>query len=480
MNLTADLWIPVIDSSGGNRLVSLDTLYRDADNIHDLGATPPQRISLMRLLICITQAALDGPEDEQDWLRSRGRIVPASREYLAKWRDRYELYGDKPFLQVPDLVPIHNATVDKLDFGLAAGHKAVLFDHGAAPQGRTQSHPWRALMLLTYQCFSPGGRIGTTEWDGFPTTGAGTSEHAPGVEGSALHTLIRCSSLLATLHANLLTRKTVAGMPNSSWGQPVWERPPTSPRAASVEALVHSYLGRLVPLSRAIRLEQDSAVFSLANGLSYPKLPAGRDPTTTIVKRGKGIKEKLVHLPVSLAKHPWRELAAVLSLANGPVAGGSRALGHLAHLPDEVVDIWTGGLAADRGKILDVAEWAFAFDIGLMEEPCLAVYEKGVALSVAAEGVLYGAVRTYSSMLSRENTPAAAAKSHFWSTLDTQYGNLIRVACSDTLGLDDGWRQTVEKAMREAYAFACPHTTPRQIQAYAHGLRFLRLKNKDK
>jgi hypothetical protein len=46
--------------------------------------------------------------------------------------------------------------------------------------------------------------------------------------------------------------------------------------------------------------------------------------------------------------------------------------------------------------------------------------------------------------------------------------------------LDDGWYQTVRQAMEDAYRNACPHKTPRQIEAFACGRRFLRLKNPEK
>ncbi|RLB87333.1 MAG: type I-E CRISPR-associated protein Cse1/CasA, partial [Deltaproteobacteria bacterium] len=126
MNLIGDPWIPVIFEEGVTRLVSLQELYEKAEVIRDLILNPPQRISVMRLLICISQAALDGPTDEDDWLSCRELIIPESLKYLEARRGKFELFGEQPFLQVKDLDPIDNATLDKLDFGLASGNNPTL------------------------------------------------------------------------------------------------------------------------------------------------------------------------------------------------------------------------------------------------------------------------------------------------------------------------------------------------------------------
>ena len=146
MNLCGDPWVPVVVGNGQSRLVSLVEAFEQGEEILDLVATPPQRIALTRLLVCITQAALDGPEDEQDWQSCRSRIAPAALAYLSKHKECFELYGEGGFLQVPNLTPSPSATLDRLGFGLAAGNNATLFDHAATPDGRSSRPPglpWR-------------------------------------------------------------------------------------------------------------------------------------------------------------------------------------------------------------------------------------------------------------------------------------------------------------------------------------------------
>src|SRR5271166_5891727 len=86
MNLTIDPWISVVQSDGSSELLSLQGLFAQAHELHDLAVKPHERVALMRLLLCITQASLNGPEYESDWQDSLQSIQPRAREYLEKWR----------------------------------------------------------------------------------------------------------------------------------------------------------------------------------------------------------------------------------------------------------------------------------------------------------------------------------------------------------------------------------------------------------
>ena len=93
MNLTTDAWIPIIWNDGKPGTVSLREAYERGREIQDLALRPHERISVMRLLICIAQAALDGPKDEDDWKACRPRLAPAAVEYLGRRRQAFELFG---------------------------------------------------------------------------------------------------------------------------------------------------------------------------------------------------------------------------------------------------------------------------------------------------------------------------------------------------------------------------------------------------
>ncbi len=475
MNLVRDPWIPVVGHDGKSRAVSLMEVFLDGEEIRDLAVNPVQRISIMRLLICIAQAALDGPEDEEDWLGCRQRIPPAAKEYLEKWMDRFELYGEHAFLQVPGLEVKRNATLDKLDFGLSAGSNHLMFDHGAHPEGRSHSDAWSALMVLTYQCFSPGGLVGSMQWGGETTTK--TSEHAPGVEGSSLHTLLRGHSLYDSIHLNMLTKEIVRTLPYTPWGRPVWELSLVAPSAEDCETATASFLGRLVPVARAIYLESERSRFTLANGLRYPKLPEARDVMGTVVMRNRGGVEQLAYVAVDLARHPWRELCSILTLtAPQSTASGPLALGHLQHSGRGHIDIWTGGLSADKGKVLDVGEWVFGIPVAMLNAHELQAYSAGVSVARQGDAALRAATASYAAALKSGNSYATNARGHYWSCTDSQHDVLIRAASNLHADLNTTWYPIVKQAMLDAYERTCPHKTPRQIQAYAQGLQKLQLK----
>ena len=104
MNLTTDAWIPIVWNDGQPGTVSLCEAFERGEEIRDLAVRPHERIALMRLLICIAQAALDGPADHDDWKACRPRIAPSALDYLNRWRHAFELFGNgQRFLQVANL-----------------------------------------------------------------------------------------------------------------------------------------------------------------------------------------------------------------------------------------------------------------------------------------------------------------------------------------------------------------------------------------
>ncbi len=94
MNLTIDPWVPVLDRQGTRQLLSLQDLFAQAHELRDLAVKPHEKIALLRLLICITQTALDGPSDPDDWKYCCDDIQPKVKDYLEKWKVGFELFGD--------------------------------------------------------------------------------------------------------------------------------------------------------------------------------------------------------------------------------------------------------------------------------------------------------------------------------------------------------------------------------------------------
>jgi len=468
MNLIGDPWIPVLDSDNQQKLVGLGELFSTGGDLADLALPPLERVAVTRLLLCVAQAALDGPKDHADWKACRDKIVPAALAYLEKWKTRFELYGEGPFLQIPALEHKLNAGVDdRLGFGPSAGI-APLFDHGAMTGERQRPPAWVALHLVTCQCFALGGLTRGPKWAGRQT--AYSAEAAPCAEQSMLLALLRGPSVLDSILLNMVTKSDLHGV---SWGRPVWEQYPSAAQGDVADLLAASYLGRLVPLARAIRLYPDEAAMGYAGGIRYPKLPQGREPMATVIVRDNKGQPQHRYLRTDPSRHPWRELGSILALDAGAGMGGALCLLKLRRSEQTDLDVWVGGLLCDKSKLLDVAEWSFHLPGGILGDASLAEYEVGVEMAESVRRRLRGAVKKYGEAMKLESKSGLIQRceSHFWTQLDGRSPELADLA-SRGAALDP-WTRTIWATAHSAYAKACPHTTPREIQAFAVGKRKL-------
>ncbi|MGA2608833.1 MAG: type I-E CRISPR-associated protein Cse1/CasA [Terriglobia bacterium] len=520
MNLTTDAWIPIVWADGRPGTVSLCGVFERGHEIRDLAVRPHERIALMRLLICIAQAALDGPNDHDDWETCRPKIAPAALDYLRRWHAAFGLFGGgQRFLQVGNLKKPakepngdddEGSPISKLDLALATGNNTTLFDNAGGAE-RTFDDGQVALALLAFQCFSPCGTIGVALWSGNPTLGwksypnvkSGHSEHGPCVSANMLHCYVRGHNLLESLWSNLITRdQAVRFGGQDAWGRPHWESMPSSPKdRAAVQNATMSYLGRLVPLSRAVGLADDRRSIILANGLEYPAYPEWREPAATIVIRTSKEGPTRAVLRASIDKGTWRELHALTVIGlDKNTNGGPVALANLSNDCD--FDLWVGGLvAAGNGKLVDTTQSVFHVPAAMLTEASQMTYERGVKYSGQGESRLRKAISIYRMAMESSERDfegisrrlaklkgtekdrlrhlSAAACTNFWTDVELAVPHLVEIAENPgKLGLHSEWHKTdwgkaVWSAIRAAYEHACPHETPRQIRAYALGLKAL-------
>lgn len=477
MNLTTDPWIPVIGADGRQRSVSLHDLFISAQEIRDLSVKPHEKIALLRLLICITQAALDGPKDYDAWETCRDAIQPATKRYLEKWAASFELFGDGPrFLQVSGLKAAKEEgdgnPATKLDLTLASGNNASLFDNAAGLPRAVE--PGRlALTLLSFQCFAPGGRIGVAKWNGADTPSKGSSNHAPCTPSSMLHSYLQGNNLLETIHLNLLNQEEASDLGPEGWGRPVWELPVKT--AADKEAIANatgSYLGRLVPLSRSIRLDAEGQQMILANGLDYPLAPIFREPAATMVQR----EEETAVLGVALGRSIWRQLYSITvkRRSNKDSISGPLALRNLGEA--QGCTLWIGALATDKAKIEDVVEAAYDIPAGMFRDAGRKLYEEGIALASSWQEAVSKSVKAYAGTLKLEPVPYDRARHHFWTVVEQHVPTLLKLTDKPEEAGDlkaSEWGRRVKEAAHASFDFACSRQTPRQIQAYAIGLQQL-------
>ncbi len=481
MNLTINPWIPAMRSDGSRALFSLRELFSEAHQLRDLAVKPHERIALMRLLVCITQAALDGPKDEVDWEDCEPTIQPTVAAYLEKWEGSFELFGDGPrFLQFPNLQAgkesDKGSASTKLDLALATGNNHTLFDNRGSEE-RVVDAVRVALNVLTFQCFSPCGTIGVARWNGKDTPGNGTSNHAPCAPSSMIHSIVLGNHLLETLRFNLLSKEMIIDFYGAQkWGTPIWELPISSvTEAAAIQNATGTYIGRLVPLSRAIRLKQGGNAVILANGLDYAIYPIYREATATVRK----VKEELKLLPASTGRSVWRQLSAIAikRRADGDPVCGPVALNHDFSSASTV--LWVGALVTSgNGKIEDVVESVYSLPAEMFSDFGRAAYERGVSFANEWEFALKNALKEFAATLKVVSPAYDQATQFFWTRLEQHLSDLFELARNIDLVADlpaCRWGQAVKAAAQDSYEQSCARQTPRQIEAYARGLRKLYL-----
>lgn len=506
MNLTTDQWIPVVWNDGRHSMVSLNDVFQRGSEIHDLSVRPHERIALMRLLICIAQAALDGPKDRNDWRKCGERLPQAALDYLAKWKNEFELFGDGPrFLQAKGTGNPKPAEIVKLNF--IDEDMTTLFDQDVMP-GEQKTAQWIALHLLTYQSFAAGGKVGgsaiATKGKKKGQLAPQEGKNAPCRDGSAFHTFVRKASLLPTICNNLVTREQIERT-TLVWGHPTWEYNSVEITTLRKDNdLPRSYLGRLAPLSRALWLEDDGASSSNANGIDYSNFTDNRiRDTTTAVRVVHEVEHALVGASTGdSVKHPWRELHALVLKGTG--SNGSSGPLVLENVDEEsAFDLWVGATVTSKAKIEDVVESVFTqLPPKLLEPTVQQSYENGIKLANEVEHRLRRAIATYrlatetseadagsiraryaklkKSERARLGSIAEKAQSMYWTLAETRLNLLLRFAM-DSTPLNDNvaqphrtdWGKALWVSARSAYEVACSKETPRQLRAYAIGLNEL-------
>jgi CRISPR system Cascade subunit CasA len=469
-NLISHLWIPVRWLDGRHSFASLDEVFRHAGEIADLDAAPHERISLVRLLVCITQAALGAPADMYGWPDFGGDLEEKVPAYLAKpdIRPHFNLFGDGPrFLQCKAAAGDKSYPLVQMSFTLAAGNSPTLLDHfGEAPRDIDPAS--LARLILCYQNFFVGGSMAKKVKGNGPSL-------------KMLHTFLIGKSLKQTLLANCLD---AAKAPN--FGRPYWELgSPDQITGAKANEATETYLGRLVPLSCRLDVTanpEGGFAIHIDQGFEYPPYPEPREASATIVP----FKEEHRLLRADTNRGIWRDLHCLAVLRGTQAQSAPLILqSHIFEHEDGDVDLWVGELIkAKDAKILDGIEDRFTVPHRLFTESGQRTYSSGVKHADAQSTLIFSAVKAYADSMMHASAPVDIAQRHFWNALDLQRQLLLELVKDPTpLGPasfgegTDPWTLAVRKAVFAAYDHACPRGTPRQIEAYALGLRRLRPKS---
>ncbi|MCU0848442.1 MAG: type I-E CRISPR-associated protein Cse1/CasA [Spirochaetes bacterium] len=522
-NLVDEKWIPVTNLKGEYRLIGLMDVFADGENYADLAVRPHERVSLMRLLLCIAHASLDGPEDYDDWLNAKEILPGAARNYLDKWRDSFDLFHPKkPFLQIANLTKSQmdknqdnddeggQISLSKLDHTLASGVNPTLFDHEASSQILREFSPSEiAVQLLSFQnFFLAGGKTAAVIWGGIPPEKKPPNpSDGPCSPGSMYHCFIRSSNIAKTINKNLITKKELrmhySPLGENYWGNPIWEKFPSKRSDVDfINNATETYLGRLVPLSRLIRILPSCDCMIIGEGLMYrsfnSKIPFPPEVTATVILSRNTKKQIFSLLRFNPETATWRELPSMVVKRKAQQAGGPLCLMNIDQ--NESVDFHILALARDQASIIDMVDSVYHVNEKMFSNAGRAAYENEVQFAEIISKKLGWAIEEYrkafdggwegrlksssSSYLLRVQIHSKAT-THYWTTIEKSlpllmlYIEAIGTSAEKVEATRKVWQKTLFAAARESYKLVCGRETPRQIRAFVLGWRVLNKKEQD-
>lgn len=534
MNVAFEEWIPVVDTSGNRRLASLCSVLTEGEKYADLAVRPHERVSLMRLFLCVAHAALNGPKDYDEWIEAPKRLPKAAKKYLAEWKDSFELFHKKkPWLQVKELKNNKTSPVSLLDFELATGNNATLFDHKGQMSDRGIKPKRIALNLLTFLNFSSAGGLPVAQWKTVKRNQVGNPD-SPCLSQSMAHCLLRGKSLMETIHLNIPSYDNIIktyksfvshkkDMKNKEWariefsdipiGKPIWEMFPDLPSGndPAIRNATKTYLGRLVPLSRWIKLLHKSNQMYCCNGYKYDTFKDGfpAEPTAAVrvaITRDKDGVETFERRVVKAdpLKALWRELSALLIERTAYGLGGPIAMGNAPR--DSNFDFQVCAMIRDQASMDIAVESVFPIKPAFQNKfPIYQAEVTGNTNIMGAEGharKLRRAIEEYRKLIDADWMPrikrteakkqgvlrnrlAETAFLSYWTSVEKNLSLLMNHINAVEVGSNDSeptlkiWRKMLFKASIDAYSAACGQETPRQMRAYAKGFELL-TKSKDK
>lgn len=459
-NLVDEAWIPV-RQDGSRRLVGLDELFRTAHEIQDLDCAAHERIALVRLLVCITHAALGAPESPEEWGDFGAELAAKVPKYLQRSdiKPHFNLLGDGPrFLQVAMDKTKQEPLLEFLELKFANG--PAFLDHSVGTPKEIE--PERlALNLLCFQNFFIGGGMGS------PKNG-GVVGNGPSLK--FLHTYLIGGCLKETVILNCLLNEYI-----STSGRPVWESGQISPS---------EILSRLAPqpcnvwLGRTTMMVSQGLEYPMEEGTGENRKLLFRDPFATLVN----YKNRVGVLRADVSKSLWRDLHLFLEMRqiarSGEMAAPQNLVSHLGTLKQSGATLWAGELIkGEKAVVIDAIESTLTIPSGMLTDEGRAFYQAGVEFAETQSGRLKWAVTEYSKAMKHESPTTAKAQSRYWHLLDRESPRLLELVGKPMplayAEAGNPWGDLVRRAAREAYEATCPRQTPRQIKAFAAGLKKL-------
>ncbi len=476
INLCDYPWIPI---AGDQQRRSLFQLFSEP-SIRRLAGNAVDKIVVLRLLLCIVHAAIDIPDDDAWLALDNEKIASAARQYLTDHHDCFEMYGNQPFLQFPQLKELGGSEdpFGGLVVNVAMGASKPVV--ASWSQSRELSQAERIVLLLRSACYACGGK----KYKPKLCLSQGVVKNATGRAGTLLgkkgylHSYLVGDTLLDTLHLNLLTQRDVEALNAfpKGMGRPFWENMPRGEQDATSDNYRATYQGELFPIDKFLLFTEKGVVKT--DGIAYPSYEDGLvDPALTVFVDGKGLNVLQARTDI----RSWKDLPAILAFLENEkkqkwssyfVSMGMRKL---SESYASQATVWTGGMevTSNSGEQYlsgknDYVEAEFTMPLNFLDSNRFRRY-KEMMLDVddRAKRVCVCVSNYYKKLAQEGEGIAASAKTAFLERMESRAQGIIDLAFSDC----DEEEIRKEKGkwfglLCQVFDEFCPHTTPRQMTAW--------------
>ena len=499
-NLLDEQWIPVV----GAGKVGLKRIFSDA-SLPALGGNPVEKIAVFKLLLAIAQSACT-PKDEAEWeaLGCDG-MKAAVLAYLDSHRDCFWLYGDKPFLQMPEIAEAINCSDKKklipvkLGNGifpdLWADNNTIVSDYDSLDI--TYESDKLALYLIMVQNFALKGKQVNNKIKidiDLPPKGVVANPGPSLGFNRFLHSFIFLNTVLKSVYLNLLSLEDIeASNIVTALGTPFWERMPKSENDEIARESKGTLLGHLMPLSRFIYFTDKGLFFT--EGIVYHRsnkeakkkkideLP-WREFSTSWRMNEKG---EMKYLSADVSKRPWRLLTSLLvnklDVTEFQNIGIRIAVKKLLAVSDyETFHIWSGGLDVGsdpfdmkvKGKD-DYVESELLLPKSIFFDSQNASFFGNLSYAMfkmnQCEKVLENHISSYLMELKNKKSikeRLCMPKEEFWQCCELEFQSVIDICAGNDV------ENNLQPVYKKFWSFVCriydencPKDTARQMEAWA-------------
>lgn len=487
-NLLDEPWIPVEDRGK----VGLKDVFLD-DSFTALGGNPLQKMAIYKFLFLIAQRSCGFLTEAE--LRDKGQkgIAEICLKYLEENRELFYLYGDRAFLQYPEIkdndkIEYKTMYIDYLP-DLASENDSIIKES----QTRTIfSDAEKALFLVFLQAYALGGKRTTKPKDYVESNISDEREKnartAPSLSNGMkgyVQSLIIGKSILETVFLNYFTKEDVSEMRLDSLGLsiiPPWEKMPTFTASEYNSEYKNSFCAWFVPMTRFVLLGEENKI-KYCEGLRYSG--EWHDPFLTD-SGSEGRKET-----VDILKKPWNQIQALLAEVYNRESSQKKCLAVSLHYlrakeTTEYFSIWTGGLSlnAITGDQFvknedDYLESCVTFNSDILGDEFFSRYCSIVENVNACGTSLQKSINAYKKQLkvitpnkkdkkqSQKMESVTGCMFSFWYEMGKLSEDFVRVAEDDNDDNKNKLFKEVYRIERNIYDDYCQHGTARQLLAWA-------------